>query len=75
MEAIIAMVVAFGLGLFYLIGSISFTGTVVALAPNATTFANIAVSMSLIGLAAGYLVPLEKLRDRLQKIFAEDTNK
>lgn len=75
MEAVISMVVAFGLGLFYLIGSISFTGTVVALTPNATTFANIAVSMSLLGLAAGYLVPLEKLRDRLQKIFEEDTNK
>jgi hypothetical protein len=75
MEAIIAMGVAFGLGLFYLIGSISFTGTVVVLAPNTTTFSTIAVSMSLIGLAAGYLVPLDKLRDRLQKIFTEESNR
>jgi len=72
LELVIATNVAFGLALFYLIGGISFTGEVVALAPNNTTFATIAVSMSLLGLAAGYLVPLDKLRDRLQKIFAQE---
>ena len=71
-EVVIALSLAFGLGLFYLIGGISFTGQVVALEPGSNTFATIAVSMSLLGLAAGYLVPLDKLHDRLQKIFAEE---
>ncbi len=71
-ELAIATSVAFGLALFYLIGGISFTGKVVALHANSETFATIAVSMSLLGLAAGYLVPLDKLREKLQKIFAPD---
>jgi cytoskeletal protein RodZ len=71
-ELVVALSVAFGLALFYLIGSISFTGQVSMLASNAQNFPTIAVSMSLLGLTAGYLVPLDKLRDRLQKIFAEE---
>lgn len=71
-ELVVALSVAFGLALFYLIGSISFTGKVSMLESNAQNFPTIAVSMSLLGLAAGYLVPLDKLRDRLQKIFAEE---
>lgn len=35
-------------------------------------FANIAISMSLLGLAAGYLVPLNQLRQRFEKIMAEE---
>lgn len=72
MELAIATSVAFGLALFYLIGGISFTGKVVALHASSETFATIAVSMSLLGLAAGYLVPLDRLREKLQKIFATD---
>jgi len=72
-ELVVALSVAFGLALFYLLGSISFTGHVSMLESNAQNFPTIAVSMSLLGLTAGYLVPLDKLRDRLQKIFAEET--
>jgi hypothetical protein len=71
-ELVVALSVAFGLALFYLIGSISFTGQVSMLASNAQNFPMVAVSMSLLGLTAGYLVPLDKLRDRLQKTFAEE---
>ena len=70
-ELVVALSVAFGLALFYLIGSISFTGEVSMLASNAKKFPMVAVSMSLLGLTAGYLLPLDKLRDRLQKIVAE----
>jgi|GEM_PF-7037751 hypothetical protein len=72
-ELVIALIVAFGLALLYLIGSISFTGEVVVLNTTATdnTFSTIAVSMTLLGLAAGYLVPVEQLRQRLEKIVAQ----
>lgn len=69
----IALIVAFGLALIYLIGGISFTGTVVVLnAAEDTTFANIAISMSLLGLAAGFLVPLKQLQERLEKIVSSE---
>lgn len=71
-ELVVALSVAFGLALFYLIGSISFTGHVTMLKSTSDNFPTIAVTMSLLGLAAGYLVPIDKLRDRLQKIFAEE---
>lgn len=77
-EIVVALSVAFGLALFYLVGSISFTGHVSMLesdAENLKNFPMIGVSMSLLGLAAGYLLPLDKLRDRLQKIFAEEKKK
>lgn len=71
-DLVVSLVVAFGLALLYLIGSISFTGDVVVLKTGTEKFANIAVSMSLLGLAAGYLVPLNQLRQRLEKIVAEE---
>jgi hypothetical protein len=71
-ELVVALSVAFGLALFYLIGSISFTGQVTMLGSDSKNFPTIAVTMSLLGLAAGYLVPIDKLRDRLHKIFAEE---
>ncbi len=70
-DLVVSLVVAFGLALLYLIGSISFTGKVVVLA-GTEAFANISISMSLLGLAAGYLVPLNQLRKRLEKIVAEE---
>lgn len=70
-DLVVSLIVAFGLALFYLVGSISFTGTVVALSAGDKTFGNISVSMSLLGLAAGYLVPLDRLRARLETVVAE----
>lgn len=70
-DLVVSLLVAFGLALLYLIGSISFTGEVVVLA-GSDAFANISISMSLLGLAAGYLVPLKRLRQRLEKIIAEE---
>lgn len=70
-DLVVSLVVAFGLALLYLIGSISFTGQVVVLA-GTDAFANISISMSLLGLAAGYLVPLNQLRQRLEKIMTEE---
>ncbi len=79
-DAGISLVVAFGLALIYLIGGITFTGSVIVLpstdtAANSTsgnTFASIAISMSLLGLAAGYLVPLSNLEEYLRKIVTQE---
>lgn len=72
-ETVLAMVVAFGLCLFYLIGGISITGEVVALAADTTkNFTMLAISMSLLGLAAGFLAPLDILRERLQNLLASN---
>ena len=78
MDAAISLLVAFGLALVYLIGGISFTGSVVVLTggaqgqANESSFATIAVSMSLLGLASGYLVPLNQLSERLGKIVSQE---
>ncbi|MBN2305025.1 MAG: hypothetical protein JXQ72_11135 [Anaerolineae bacterium] len=82
----IALVLAFGLSLIYLIGGISFTGKVVVLtaetasvdvdAENLNTFASIATTMSVLGLAAGYLKPLSQLQEYLEKVIGNnDGNK
>lgn len=69
----IAFVIALGLAMVYLIGGISFTGKVVVLdSQQSDAFASIAISMSLLGLAAGYLVPLAQLEERLQKIITPE---
>ncbi len=68
MDAAISILVAFGLALLYLIGGISFTGNVVILSKEPTSFASIAVSMSLLGLTAGALIPTRQLLERLQKV-------
>jgi hypothetical protein len=69
----IALVLAFGLSLIYLIGGISFTGEMVDLSSiKDKTFASNAVSMSLLGLAAGYIVPLNQLQERLEKSLSEN---
>ncbi len=76
-DVAISLLVAFGLALIYLIGGISFTGKVVVLETKtpengATVFTTVAISMSLLGLAAGYLMPLKKLAERLENIVAEE---
>jgi hypothetical protein len=77
-DAAISLLVAFGLALIYLIGGISFTGKVVVLQPAGTgvekysAFTTVAISMSLLGLAAGYLVPLKKLTERLANIVNQE---
>jgi hypothetical protein len=73
-EVAVALIVAFGLALFYMIGSISFTTHVVMLTTTAQdpTFDTIAVSMALLGLAAGFLAPVEQLRKRLESIVAPE---
>jgi hypothetical protein len=70
-DLVLSILLAFGLGLFYLIGGISFTGTVVALNKEPNTFQNIAISMSLVGLAAGALIPVQQLMDRLSKVVSQ----
>lgn len=74
-DGAISLVVAFGLALLYLIGGISFTGKVVALqtgTPESNAFATIAITMAVLGLAAGYLVPLNRLRERLEGVMAQE---
>jgi hypothetical protein len=70
----VAMLIAFALALIYLIGGISITGSVVVLeaGTEGKNFATVATSLSLIGLASGYLVPLEFLAGRLKTYFSED---
>jgi hypothetical protein len=64
-DAALSILLAFGLALIYLIGGISFTGSVVVLDSESTDFANIAISMSLLGLAAGAVIPTRQLLERL----------
>lgn len=65
--------VALAMALVYLIGGISFTGEVVVLnAQSSSTFSSIGVTMSLLGLAAGYLLPVNQLTERLESILADD---
>ena len=74
-DAAISMLVAFGLALVYLIGGITFTGKVVVLDNNNASqniaFTTVAISMSLVGLAAGYLVPIKELAKRLENVIAQ----
>ncbi len=76
-EITISLIVAFGLALLYLIGGISFTGEIVVLGTGSgegsvNTFATVAVTMSLIGLASGYLMPLTTLREQLERFLEGD---
>jgi hypothetical protein len=81
MDAAQSLILALGLALIYLIGGISFTGKVVVLEPNeagvkvSDAFTTISLSMSLLGLAAGLLVPLDQLRHGLQRYASTETNK
>ncbi len=73
-DLVISLIVAFGMALIYLIGGISFTGTVVVLPSDSgetfKSFTTVAVTMSVLGLAAGYLVPLNKLTERLENLIS-----
>lgn len=70
----ISLLLAFALVLVYLIGSISFTGgKVVILSQENQAFTTVAISMSLLGLTSGYLLPLNQLRVRLNKLITENT--
>jgi hypothetical protein len=69
-DAALSIIIAFGLMLFYLIGGIAFTGNVVVLNAVDSTFLSIALSMSVLGLAAGALIPIRQLIDRLSKAIA-----
>jgi len=73
-ELAVSLMLAFGLALIYLIGGITFTGNVVALEPSSAgggAFSTIALSMSVLGLAAGFLAPVDKLRQRLERAIEE----
>lgn len=69
----VACVIAFGLALLYLIGSIAFTGQLAVDFSKElnTDITRTAVSISILGLAAGYLVPLGRLRELLENTLAQ----
>lgn len=71
-DAAMSILIAFGLALLYLIGGISFTGSVIVLNAESTSFASIALSMSLLGLAAGALIPTRQLLDRLESVVSRE---
>ncbi len=67
-DVIVSLMVSIGLAIVYLIGGISFTGEVVTFNPTDTaTFATIGLSISLLGLASGVLIPVQQLLDQLRK--------
>jgi hypothetical protein len=71
-DGVIALLVAFGLALVYLIGGIAFTGRVIILEPaNAEAFAGISITMTLLGLTAGFLLPFHRLRNWLAGVILE----
>jgi hypothetical protein len=66
-DTMLAFLLAFVLALLYLIGGISFTGEVIALDTESEHFQNIALSMSVLGLVAGVLLPVTDVLERLGK--------
>lgn len=62
-QATLSMLVAFGLMLVYLIGGISFTGEFIDLRAGGDSA--IATGLSVIGFAAGFLLPIDRLRSQL----------
>lgn len=66
-----ALVLALGLGLIYLVGGWSFSGAA-AFPDTMETIASSAVVMSIMGLAGGFLLPVEELRGRLQGFLTPD---
>ena len=66
-DLIISLILSLGLAFIYLLGGYSFTGEVVVIGDQERkTVMTIAITMSVLGLAAGYLVPLAQLRTRLE---------
>jgi hypothetical protein len=63
MQLTLSILVAFGLMLVYLIGGISFTGSMVDLVTSGNSA--IATGLSVIGFAAGFLLPIARLRTQL----------
>lgn len=72
-DVAVAIVIAFGLALLFLIGNIAFTGQLAVnfAEGNIGDFARVAVIMSILGLTAGYLVPLGRLRELLENSLAQ----
>lgn len=62
-QVTLSILVAFGLMLVYLIGGISFTGNIIELVTSANTA--IATGLSVVGFAAGFLLPIGRLRSQL----------
>lgn len=76
LDIVVALLIAFALSLFYLVGAISYNTHVVILGSGTEAglrFATVSLTMSLLGLAAGYLVPLNAVRSRLEKLVASDS--
>jgi hypothetical protein len=64
----LSILVAFGLMLVYLIGGISFTGNLIELGTEGNSA--IATGLSVVGFAAGFLLPIARLRSQLSDAIA-----
>ncbi len=64
----LSILVAFGLMLVYLIGGISFTGNFIELGVGGNSA--IATGLSVVGFAAGFLLPISRLRNQLNDAIA-----
>ncbi len=64
----LSILVAFGLMLVYLIGGISFTGSLIELGTKGN--GAIATGLSVVGFAAGFLLPIARLRSQLSDAIA-----
>lgn len=69
---VMALVLSLGLGLVYFIGGWSFAGSA-TLPKDNTQVISAAAVMSLLGLAGGFLLPVETLRGRLQEYITPKT--
>ena len=70
-EGVIGLLLAFGLALIYLAGGITVTGDVVPILQQ-DDFQRVAVSMSILGFASGFLIEraTERLKQRLEGVLA-----
>ncbi|MCB9452031.1 MAG: hypothetical protein H6672_11365 [Anaerolineaceae bacterium] len=71
-EYVISLVLALGLVLIYFIGGISFNDQVIGITTGNDRYHQIALSMSILGLAAGFIVPVNELRKRLENTITSD---
>lgn len=74
-DLVMGIAISLGLALFYFIGGLSFTGKAILLSEKDNEAINsIQVSLSLIGLAAGFLLPIQQLRQRLENALEENND-
>lgn len=72
-DSVFAMLISFGLALIYFIGGLSIMGTPsLGISKFEENYSSVSLTMTILGLIAGYLLPLDILKKRLEHMLDED---